>query len=97
MGGRGAGAVGGLALQNRLHAPRHRPPALAHGTDHRASCPPLLQVFAHMVPDPVANPPVYNINMDPTGRFAFVEFTTEEMATKALEMDKVVGARGGGS
>lgn len=48
------------------------------------------QVFAHMVPDPVSNPPVVNINMDTTGRFAFVEFRSEEMASKALEMDKVV-------
>jgi hypothetical protein len=43
-----------------------------------------------MVPDPVASPPVTNVNMDNTGRFAFVEFRTEEMATRALEMDKVV-------
>jgi hypothetical protein len=34
---------------------------------------------------------VVNVNMDTTGRFAFVEFQSEEMATKALEMDKVVG------
>lgn len=43
-----------------------------------------------MSPDPVASPPVTNVNMDNTGRFAFVEFRTEEMATRALEMDKVV-------
>ena len=43
-----------------------------------------------MVPDPVAAPPVYNINMDSQGRFAFVEFQNDEIATKALEMDHVV-------
>lgn len=47
-------------------------------------------MFAHMVPDPVATPPVANINMDTTGRFAFVELRTEEMATQALQMDKIV-------
>ncbi|EFN58712.1 hypothetical protein CHLNCDRAFT_50180 [Chlorella variabilis] len=47
------------------------------------------QVFAHQVADPVSCPPVTNVNMDTTGRFAFVEFQTEDMATKALEMDKV--------
>jgi hypothetical protein len=46
------------------------------------------------VDDPVANPPVANVNMDTTGRFAFVEFQSEEMATKALEMDKVVRGAG---
>lgn len=50
------------------------------------------QVFAHAVPDPVNNPPVANINMDPGGRFAFVEFQKEELASKALEMDRVVRA-----
>jgi hypothetical protein len=34
--------------------------------------------------------------MDTTGRFAFVEFQSEEMATKALEMDKVVRGAGEG-
>ncbi|KAL4432874.1 hypothetical protein ABPG77_008200 [Micractinium sp. CCAP 211/92] len=48
------------------------------------------QVFAHLVPDPAANPPVVNVNMDTGGRFAFVEFQNRDMATKALEMDKVV-------
>lgn len=48
------------------------------------------QCFAHMVPDPAANPPVVNVNMDTTGRFAFVEFRNRMMATKALDMDKVV-------
>ena len=48
------------------------------------------QVFAHTVPDPVADPPVVNVNMDGQGRFAFVEFQTHELATKALEMDHVV-------
>lgn len=55
--------------------------------------PACLQVFAHAVPDPVNNPPVANINMDPGGRFAFVEFQKEELASKALEMDRVVRAR----
>ena len=48
------------------------------------------QVFAHMVPDPIASPPVVNINMDTTGRFGFVEMRTEEMAAQAMQMDKVV-------
>lgn len=48
------------------------------------------QVFAHMVPDPIATPPVVNINMDTTGRFGFVEFRTEDMAAQAMQMDKVV-------
>ena len=47
-------------------------------------------MFAHAVADPVNNPPVANINMDPGGRFAFVEFQKEDLATKALEMDRVV-------
>lgn len=54
------------------------------------------QVFAHLVPDPAANPPVVNVNMDTGGRFAFVEFQNRDMATKALEMDKVGGVGGGG-
>ena len=52
-------------------------------------------VFAHWVPDAATNPPVTNVTMDPTGRFAFVEFRTQEMATKAIEMDKLVGVDGG--
>lgn len=48
------------------------------------------QVFASMVPDPTAQPPVVHINMDSTGRFAFVEFRYEEMVDKAVQMDKIV-------
>ncbi|PSC72638.1 splicing factor u2af 65 kda [Micractinium conductrix] len=48
------------------------------------------QCFAHQVPDPTHTPPVVNINMDTSGRFAFVEFQTREMATKAIEMDRLV-------
>eukprot|EP00887_Chlorella_sp_A99_P001501 scaffold8.g1501.t1 len=47
-------------------------------------------VFASMVPDPTAQPPVVHINMDSTGRFAFVEFRYEEMVDKAVQMDKIV-------
>lgn len=43
-----------------------------------------------MVPDPQATPPVVNINMDNTGRFAFVELRTEEMTALAVQMDKIV-------
>lgn len=62
------------------------------GSQARASLPrPCApQVFAHMVPDPANKPPVHNINMDSQGRFAFVEFQNDEMATKALEMDHIV-------
>jgi hypothetical protein len=50
-----------------------------------------------MSPNPVAQPPVENVNMDTTGRFAFVEFHSEEMATAAPGLDgKVGGGRSGG-
>eukprot|EP00879_Flechtneria_rotunda_P017065 GHRR01017872.1.p1 GENE.GHRR01017872.1~~GHRR01017872.1.p1 ORF type:complete len:362 (+),score=139.44 GHRR01017872.1:443-1528(+) len=44
--------------------------------------------LAGMAPDPVTNPPVVNVKMDTTGRFAFVEFRTEELATTAMTLDK---------
>uniref|UniRef100_A0A383VCI1 RRM domain-containing protein n=1 Tax=Tetradesmus obliquus TaxID=3088 RepID=A0A383VCI1_TETOB len=44
--------------------------------------------LAGMVPDPVTNPPVLTVKMDNTGRFAFVEFRTEELATTAMTLDK---------
>jgi splicing factor U2AF subunit len=48
------------------------------------------QALSHMVPDPVAAPPVTNVNMDGQGRFAFVEFRTRELASHAILMDKLV-------
>lgn len=48
------------------------------------------QAFAHLVPDPVAQPPVTRAAMEPQSRYAFMEFVTEEMALAALAMDKVV-------
>ena len=52
------------------------------------------QALSHMMPDPVATPPVININMEPQGRFAFVEFRTRELANQALLMDKLVELHG---
>lgn len=45
--------------------------------------------LAHLVPDPVANPPVINAALDPSGRFGFVECRTEELATAGMQLDKV--------
>jgi hypothetical protein len=36
-----------------------------------------------------------NVNMDTMGRFAFVDFQSEEMATEVLELDNVVSGRSG--
>lgn len=44
--------------------------------------------LAGMVPDPVNEPPVINVKMDNTGRFAFVELRTEELATTSMTLDK---------
>ncbi|KAK9825489.1 hypothetical protein WJX74_001008 [Apatococcus lobatus] len=45
--------------------------------------------LAHLVPDPVANPPVVNAQLDPSGRFGFVEMRSEELATSGMALDKV--------
>jgi len=45
--------------------------------------------LATLVPDPHTNPPVVNCQLDPTGRFAFVELRSEELATSAMSLDKV--------
>lgn len=42
-----------------------------------------------LVPDPATNPPVYNVNWDGSGRFAFVEFRTIEVTDAAILLDKV--------
>uniref|UniRef100_A0A7S0RLP4 RRM domain-containing protein n=1 Tax=Pyramimonas obovata TaxID=1411642 RepID=A0A7S0RLP4_9CHLO len=42
-----------------------------------------------MDPDALANPPVVNLALDPSGKFCFAEFRTEELATLALHLDKV--------
>lgn len=45
--------------------------------------------LAHLVPDPINNPPVVSARVDATGRFGFVEMQTEELAAAALALDKV--------
>eukprot|EP00884_Botryococcus_braunii_P021068 jgi/Botrbrau1/7645/Bobra.0159s0089.4 len=45
--------------------------------------------LSHLVPDPITNPPVVNAQLDPSGRFGFVEMRTEELATSAMALDKV--------
>ncbi|KAK9824055.1 hypothetical protein WJX72_007388 [[Myrmecia] bisecta] len=45
--------------------------------------------LSHLVPDPVANPPVVSAQLDPSGRFGFVEVRTEELASAAMQLDKV--------
>ena len=52
------------------------------------------QALSHMMADPVATPPVININMDTQGRFAFVEFRTRELANQSMMMDKLVELHG---
>lgn len=42
-----------------------------------------------LVPDPNTNPPVVNCQLDPTGRFCFVELRSEELASSAMSLDKV--------
>eukprot|EP00959_Pyramimonas_sp_CCMP1952_P076656 1602034-Pyramimonas_sp.AAC.1 len=42
-----------------------------------------------MDPESVVNPPVCNLALDPSGKFCFVEFRTEELASLALHLDKV--------
>lgn len=46
-------------------------------------------VLALHVPDPVNNPPVINVNMDTSGRYGFVEMRSEELATTAMQLDKL--------
>jgi len=49
------------------------------------------QALSHLVPDAIATPPVNQVKMEgSTGRFAFVEFLTEDIATQALRMDQMV-------
>ncbi|KAF5828487.1 hypothetical protein DUNSADRAFT_17564 [Dunaliella salina] len=47
-------------------------------------------VLGHMVPDPIATPPVLEVKQDPTGRgrFAFIELRTAALALAALQLDK---------
>ena len=45
-------------------------------------------MLARFVPDPVTNPPVVHVSMDPSGRFGFVELRTEDLATEAVKLDK---------
>ena len=48
------------------------------------------QALSHLVPDPVRNPPVINVNMDGQGRFAFIELRDAQLANQAMLMDKIV-------
>ena len=48
------------------------------------------QALSHMVSDPVAYPPVIQVKMEGSGRFAFIELRTQEMAKQAMRMDKLV-------
>lgn len=48
------------------------------------------QALSHMVSDPVAYPPVVQVKMEGSGRFAFIELRTQEMAKQAMRMDKLV-------
>lgn len=50
--------------------------------------------LASLVPDPQTNPPVVNCQLDPTGRFGFVELRSEELATSAMSLDKVSSTAG---
>ncbi len=52
------------------------------------------QALAHLVPDPVAAPPVASVNFDAQGRFAFVELRSRALATHACTMDKLVEVLG---
>jgi splicing factor U2AF subunit len=45
--------------------------------------------LANFVPDPVTNPPVVEVKMDPTGRYAFVELRTFDLTHHILQLDKV--------
>lgn len=45
--------------------------------------------LAHLVVDPINNPPVISSRVDATGRFGFVELQTEELAAAALSLDKI--------
>ena len=45
--------------------------------------------LSSMDPTGGAQHPVVNISLDPCGKFAFVEFRTEELATLSLHLDKV--------
>lgn len=47
-------------------------------------------ILGSHVPDPVNQPPVCNVTMDPNaGRFAFVEFRTRELCDAAAQLDKL--------
>lgn len=52
------------------------------------------QALSHMVSDPIAYPPVIEVKMEGSGRFAFLELRTQEMAKQAMRMDKLVELHG---
>jgi hypothetical protein len=53
------------------------------------------QSLSHLVADPIATPPVNQVQIEgAAGRFAFVEFLSEEIATQALRMDQLVEIHG---
>ena len=52
------------------------------------------QALSHLVADPVRTPPVVQVKMEGSGRFAFLELRTQEIAKQALRMDKLVELHG---
>jgi len=45
--------------------------------------------LANFTPNPVTDPPVIQVKLDSSGRFAFVELRTLELADKAMALDKM--------
>ena len=53
------------------------------------------QSLSHLVADPIATPPVKQVKIEgAAGRFAFVEFLTEDIVKQALRMDQIVEIHG---
>ncbi len=53
------------------------------------------QSLSHLVVDPIATPPVKEVKIEgAAGRFAFVEFLTEDIVKQALRMDQLVDIHG---
>lgn len=53
------------------------------------------QSLSHLVADPIATPPVKQVKIEgAAGRFAFVEFLSEDIVKQALRMDQMVEIHG---
>ena len=53
------------------------------------------QSLSHLVSDPIATPPVKEVKIEgAAGRFAFVEFISEDIVKQALRMDQMVEIHG---